>query len=173
MESNYKIVPATHEDASSLASLVNSAYRGETSRKGWTTEADFIDGTRIDEAGVHLLLDRPGTLVLKYIEHEKIIGCVELATRGDELYLGMLTVSPELQGSGIGKKMLFEAEAIAKRQNLKAIVMRVLSERDTLIAWYKRHGYSETGAREPFAFTEARFGFPKRPLEFIVLRKEF
>ena len=39
---------ATDDDLPAIAALVNSAYRGETSRQGWTTEADYLDGQRTD-----------------------------------------------------------------------------------------------------------------------------
>jgi hypothetical protein len=37
---------ATVDDAQEIAALVNSCYRGDSSRAGWTTEADLLGGTR-------------------------------------------------------------------------------------------------------------------------------
>src|SRR5277367_6636956 len=104
------IVPACLEDAYFLSALVNSAYRGDSSRKGWTTEADLLDGTRTDANAIQDLIAKPGTRVLKYLEGEKILGCVELNREGDRLYLGMLTVEPSCQGKGIGKILMTAAE---------------------------------------------------------------
>ena len=166
------ITKATLEDALELDKLVNSAYRGDSSRQGWTTEADLLDGTRTNAEGIAELITTPGTTLLKYIEAGKILGCVELKNENGKLYLGMLTVQPDLQGKGIGKKLLIEAEVEARNQNCKSIFMTVISIRKELIDWYLRHGYIMTGERKPFAFTDPRFGQPKMKLEFIVLEKK-
>lgn len=166
------ITKATLEDVLELDKLVNSAYRGDSSRQGWTTEADLLDGTRTNAEGIAELIATPGTTLLKYIEAGKILGCVELKNENGKLYLGMLTVQPHLQGKGIGKNLLFEAEVEARNQNCSSIFMTVISIRKELIDWYLRHGYIMTGERKPFAFTDPRFGQPKMKLEFIILEKK-
>jgi ribosomal protein S18 acetylase RimI-like enzyme len=166
------ITTATPQDAVELDALVNSAYRGESSRKGWTTEADILDGTRTDAAAIAELIQTPGTILLKYVEGKEILGCVELRNQHGKLYLGMLTVKPNLQGKGIGKKLLIAAEEQATKQNCQAVYMTVISVRKELIDWYLRHGYQLTGEKKPFAFNDPRFGQPKQPLEFIVLEKK-
>ncbi|MCU0368361.1 MAG: GNAT family N-acetyltransferase [Cyclobacteriaceae bacterium] len=166
------ITPAVIADAPELDKLVNSAYRGDSSRQGWTTEADILDGTRTDAAAIAELIQTPGTTILKYVEENEILACVELKKEDGKLYLGMLTVKPKLQGKGIGKLLLKEAEEEAKRQNCTSIFMTVISVRKELIDWYVRHGYTPTGEKKPFAFNDPRFGQPKQPLEFIVLEKK-
>jgi ribosomal protein S18 acetylase RimI-like enzyme len=166
------ITKATIEDAQALDKLVNSAYRGDSSRQGWTTEADLLDGTRTDAAAIKELIETPGTTLLKYIEHDEIIGCVELKQQQGKLYLGMLTVKPTLQGKGIGKKLLEAAETEAAQQNCTSIFMTVIDSRKELLEWYERHGYQRTGERKPFAFNDPRFGQPKMKLEFVVLEKK-
>jgi ribosomal protein S18 acetylase RimI-like enzyme len=168
---NFTIEPAKKEDAAELDVLVNSAYRGESSKQGWTTEADLLDGTRTDAAAIADLIQTPGTTLLKYVEGGKILGCVELREEKGKMYLGMLTVRPYLQGKGIGKQMLHAAEVEAEKKGIASIFMTVISVRKELIDWYKRHGYKETGETKPFAFTDPRFGQPKQKLEFIVLEK--
>jgi len=168
---NAEIIAAHAGDAFELDILVNSAYRGDSSRKGWTTEADLLDGTRTDATAIEEIIRTPGFTLLKYVEDGKILGCVELRKEKEKLYLGMLTVQPDLQGKGLGKKLLKAAEAEAKRQSCSSIFMTVISERKTLIDWYIRHGYSNTGERKPFAFSDPRFGQPKKQLEFVVLEK--
>ena len=168
---NYHISPAEEEDAPAIATLVNSAYRGDSSRQGWTTEADLLDGTRTDNDAIKALIQSKGTVVLKYVEDATIKACVELKTTAEGLYLGMLTVRPELQGKGIGKILLHAAEQEAQRQACGKIIMTVISVRRELIDWYTRHGYHDTGKRKPFAFSDPRFGQPKQPLEFVVLEK--
>ncbi len=167
-----QILPATPDDADELSTLVNSAYRGDTGRQGWTTEADLIDGTRTDAELLREIMKRPDSVILKYVDNEEIIGCVELRMEGQKLYLGMLTVKPTLQKSGIGKKIMQAAEAYAREKGCSAIFMNVLTGRSELIAWYERQGYSDTGQRKPFAFTDPRYGFPKKPLEFMIMEKK-
>lgn len=166
------ITKASVEDAPELDKLVNSAYRGDSSRQGWTTEADLLDGTRTDAAAIAELIKTPGTVLLKYVEENEILGCVELRNQDGKLYLGMLTVRPHLQGKGLGKILLNAAEEEAVRQQCSSIFMTVISVRKELVDWYVRHGYQPTGERKPFAFNDPRFGQPKMKLEFIVLEKK-
>jgi ribosomal protein S18 acetylase RimI-like enzyme len=168
---SFEILTARPNDAPELDILVNSAYRGDSSRQGWTTEADLLDGTRTDAAAIEDIINRPGFKILKYVEDAEILGCVELHNENGKLYLGMLTVRPHLQGKGIGKDLLKAVEAEAKRQKCKSIFMTVISVRKELIDWYVRHGYVHTGERKPFAFNDPRFGQPKKQLEFVVLEK--
>lgn len=168
---DYKIQPATPADVPALNKLVNSAYRGESSRKGWDSEADLIDGSRIDEAILHDLIKEKNTTVLKYTEGGVILGCVELRKESESLYLGMLTVNPDWQSKGIGKKLMTAGEEFARQHGCKKIRMTVVSVRDKLIAWYIREGYSLTGERKPFKMPDERFGIPRQPLEFMFMEK--
>lgn len=160
-------------DIATLVVLINSAYRGEASKKGWTTEADLLAGPlRIDEDTLTKTLHKEGATMLKVTnENGEILGCVYLTEQSGKLYLGMLTVSPELQSSGIGKKLLSAAEDHAKKINLDTITMQVVSVRNELISWYIRHGYHDTGERKPFP-TDNNFGVPTQPLEFAILEKK-
>ncbi len=168
---SYTISPSTILDAPELNQLVNSAYRGDSSRMGWTTEADLLDGTRTDAAQIAELLESTGTTILKYVVDGRIDACVELIIEGSKLYLGMLTVRPTLQGNGIGKVLLKAAEDYATQHNCTSIFMTVITVRTELIDWYVRHGYQDTGERKPFAFTDPRNGQPRQALEFMVLEK--
>jgi ribosomal protein S18 acetylase RimI-like enzyme len=165
------ISKAEPKDLEAISTLVNSAYRGDHAKKGWTTEADLIDGTRTDAAALADVINEPGTTLLKYERDGKIIGCVELRSTGGKMYLGMLTVEPGIQGGGIGKEMLKAAEDFARAQSCQSVYMTVITIRTELIDWYKRHGYVDTGKRKPFHFSDPRFGQPKQPLEFLVLEK--
>jgi ribosomal protein S18 acetylase RimI-like enzyme len=165
------ITKATLQDIPSLNILINSAYRGETSKKGWTTEANLLEGKRTNEEELTETILNPKNTILKYTENDKIIGSVLLVEKENQLYLGMLTVSPELQNSGIGKKMLAEAENHAKTLGLSSIIMTVISVREELIAWYKRHGYIDTGEREAFPESGIHVTVSEVPLEFIYLEK--
>jgi ribosomal protein S18 acetylase RimI-like enzyme len=163
---------ATSADAESINQLVNSAYRGDSSKQGWTTEADLLDGTRIDEAAVKELIEKADTVILKYLEADQILGCVELRQEKGKLYLGMLSVAPNTQGKGIGKKLLHAGEDYARSIGINNMVMTVISVRKELIDWYVRHGYQLTAERKPFVVPDTRWGIPKQKLEFVVLEKK-
>lgn len=165
------ITKATITDVSILNKLINSAYRGESSKKGWTTEANILEGKRTTEDELLHIIKNEKNTILKYSENNEIIGCVLLVKKENELYLGILTVSPELQNSGIGKKLMQEAEIFALALGLSKIVMTVISVREELIAWYKRNGFIDTGAREPFPVSEVFSQTTNEPLEFMVLEK--
>jgi ribosomal protein S18 acetylase RimI-like enzyme len=170
MSNTGTIAAATTNDVKALVKLVNSAYRGEGSKKGWTTEADLLDGVRTDEISLTRMMETQGNVILKYNDDGNLLGCVYLSKKLDKLYLGMLTVGPELQGRGIGKQLLSAAETHARQTGCNAVTMTVISVRSELIAWYERHGYRATGETEPFP-TDPAFGLPKQPLHFIVMEK--
>jgi GNAT superfamily N-acetyltransferase len=165
------ITPATPADVPALNQLVNSAYRGDSSRQGWTTEADLLGGIRTSEASLHETLAQPNATILAYKADGQLLGCVYLDVRGNNLYLGMLTVAPTRQAGGIGRHLLEEAEAYARTQSCCAVMMTVISQRHELIAWYERRGYHRTGETQPFPMNDPRFGEPKTQLEFIVMEK--
>lgn len=171
MSPTLRLAPATPADLPALEILVNQAYRGAASRQGWTTEADLLDGTRIDAAELRQLLHAPGaTILTAHDEPGALVGCAYLQAQPPLLYLGMLSVRPTLQGQGVGKQLLQAAEAHARQHDCHQIKITVISDRAELLAWYERHGYQRTGATEPFP-TDPRFGVPRKPLVLLVLEK--
>ncbi len=162
---------ATTEDIRPLVILLNNAYRGEGSKKGWTSEADMVSGElRTNVAAVKELMQLPGAIFLKYTnDADKMEGCVFLQKKNKKLYLGMLSVAPLLQAKGIGKQIMTAAEQYARQQECKTVFMRVISIRHELIAWYERQGYYKTGEVQPFEDSE--FGKAKKPIEFVVMQK--
>ena len=165
------ITKAAIVDISQLNRLINSAYRGESSKKGWTTEANILEGLRTTEEELKEILADSKNTILKFSHDDQIQACVLLIEKEQKLYLGMLTVSPELQNSGIGKQLLHQAETHALALGLPRIVMTVISVRTELIDWYKRHGYVDTGKREPFPSSDVHIPISELPLEFMVLEK--
>jgi len=165
---------ATARDAPALVALVNSAYRGDSSRAGWSTEADLLDGQRIDPEGVIETIGTPDTVILVHEDGGEPAACVQLARSGTDCYLGLLTVEPNTQAAGLGRRLLATAERWAvEHWGVESVHMTVLVQRAELIAWYERRGYVRTGVRKPFPYGDERFGLPKRQdLEFEVLRKE-
>lgn len=165
------ITKATLEDVSVVTKLINVAYRGDSSKKGWTTEANLLEGLRTTEQELTKTIQNPKNTLLKFTENHKIIGCVLLIETGNQLNLGMLTVSPDLQNSGIGKQLLQQAEIQASALGLPKIVLNVISVREELIAWYQRNGYIVTGIRQPFPVSNIHIPISNEPLEFMVLEK--
>ena len=162
------------DDLPALRALIESAYRGDSARRGWSHEADLLDGQRTDLAGLEAMLADPAQHLLVLRDHDELRACVALTDKSDGLaYLGMLTVDPERQSSGLGKLILAATEDHAAAQFAATrIEMTVIEQRGELIAWYERRGYAQTGERRPFPTHDPRFGLPKRDdLEFVVLEK--
>lgn len=169
--SNQQISIATKDQLDAILQLVNSAYRGESSRSGWTTEADLIAGNvRIDKPSLEEVYHLEGSVILTYVEGDKLVGTVNLQQKKDHLYLGMFSVAPTHQNAGIGKKLLKAAEEYALHLVLPSIQMSVISVRHELISWYQRNGYVDTGERIPFK-EDGMSGKHLRVLEFAVLQK--
>lgn len=172
---------AKEQDLPSLVALVNSAYRGESSRAGWTTEADLLGGQRTDLEDLREHIEKPGGRILM-AEGEKgaLQGCAYLEVCGksgqslyQSLYVGMITVSPTLQGKGLGRAILEEAQRLGKELGCQVLRMTVISVRSELIAWYERRGFARTGETQRFPYGHPRFGLPKvQNLEFVVLEKK-
>ena len=166
---------AAAADIPALVALVTSAYRGDVSRQGWTTEADILDGNRIDPDVLLRDIQRPRSRVLLAERDGELLACAHVCEEDGAGYFGMFSVRPDLQGGGIGKQLLAEAERLAREDwRLPAMRMTVIDIRDELIAFYERRGYHRTGITKPFPYGDARFGIPRRDdLRFEVLEKSF
>jgi ribosomal protein S18 acetylase RimI-like enzyme len=165
---------AQEADVETVVRLVESAYRGEASRAGWTTEADFLEGQRTDaDDVVALVRGFPATRVLLAEHAGRVVASVRVDDQGGAGYVGMFAVTPTLQGRGIGTAVLAEAERVIRHELGRTRArMTVISIRDALIAWYERRGYVRTGETEPFPYGDRRFGIPLRDdLLFVVLEK--
>ncbi|WNM33310.1 GNAT family N-acetyltransferase [Streptomyces sp. Li-HN-5-11] len=165
---------ATAADVDTLVALIESAYRGDASRAGWTTEADILEGQRTDPEGVLAVMESPGSRLLTVERDGQVVACCQLERRGDHAYFGMFAVSPTQQGAGLGKLIIAEAERQARETwGAREMHMTVISVREDLIAWYERRGYRRTGRMTPFPYGDERFGIPQRDdLQFELLVKE-
>lgn len=174
------IAPASVADLPEIARLVNSAYRGDGARQGWTHETDLLGGQRTDAqtlteelsgpnpATILALRESAGSAILASVLLEQVQGGHGVR----RCYLGMLTVAPAVQAQGVGRVLLEAAENHARSMGAQVIVMTVIFLRDSLIAWYERRGYARTGETKPFPYGDERFGLPHRPdLHFVVLEK--
>lgn len=165
---------ATISHAKAIADLVNSAYRGDSSKSGWTTEADFLDGQRTDENEIKEKISAQNSyIVIAHHEH-RLIGSCELVVdqTASELYFGMFTIAPMMQNKGLGKEFLNYVEKLAHHWKLQRIKMTVITLRTELIEYYHRRGFKATHDVIPFP-TEDRFGIPKvKNLEMVYLVKD-
>jgi ribosomal protein S18 acetylase RimI-like enzyme len=166
--------PAGVPDIPAVVALVESAYRGVASKVGWTTEADLLGGQRTNPDDVRSCIERAQSVVLLAERDAELIACCHVAAEDGAGYFGMFSVRPTLQGGGIGKQVIAEAERIAREDwRLPAIRMTVIDVRDELIAFYERRGYVRTGIKKPFPYGDPRFGQPRRDdLQFEVLEKQ-
>ncbi|MGZ3701553.1 MAG: GNAT family N-acetyltransferase [Bdellovibrionota bacterium] len=163
-----------------IAALVNSVYRGNSSRAGWTTEADFFEGARTSaESLAQDLAAGPGRMFLTFRETADgpLVGCVYLQTgygpSAEACYLGMLSVNAAAQAKGLGRFIMGAAEEKAREHNASHMVLRVLSPRTELMAWYERRGYRRTGEVSPFPYEKAAAERPTRmDMQFIHFRKD-
>jgi len=154
--------------------LVNSAYRGESSRIGWTTEADLLGGQRTDADEIADLIGTEGSMILLCFGGSELIGSVHLQRAPDGVWLGMFSVRPALQGRGVGKRFLAAAERRAREEwGAGNAYMTVITRRRELIAWYERRGYRCAGRFKDFP-NDPRFGIPRvAGLRLEVLEKCF
>lgn len=166
---------AAPADIPALHRLIESAYRGEASRAGWTTEADLLDGQRTDPEDLADILADPKQALLSAWRGDELVGCVLIADRGEGTgYFGMLSVSPTLQGGGLGRRLVEASHrTLADRFGARRVRISVFPQRETLIAWYQRLGYRLTGDTLPFPYGNPRFGRPLRDdLHFLVMERE-
>jgi len=173
---NLDLQVASALDATDIVRLVNSAYRGDSSRQGWTTEADLLGGQRTDGAAIEEFIEAPlsqRAMLLHRSNTGELLACVQLERRPVDAYLGMLTIHPQHQAAGLGRQLLVGAEEFVQTHwGAKQIAMTVIEQRGELIAWYERRGYQRSGETAAFPYGNLRFGEPKRPdLRFIVLHK--
>lgn len=165
--------PATSEDIPALLALVHSAYRGDASRVGWTTEADLLDGQRTDLNLLAADLANPTLTVLYAVDEVGPLACAAVTDKGEGVaYFGMFAVRPAAQGARVGSAMLAAAEEHARGFGAVRMEMTVLVQRVELVAWYVRRGYAPTGETQPFPYGDERWGLPRRPdLSFVTLAK--
>jgi len=173
-EEAVRVRAATLDDLEALNALIHRAYRGEAAKAGWTHEADFLEGQRTDRGELTAILTDPRRVMLAAEREGALIGCVQLIDEGEgTAYLGMLSVEPTLQAAGLGRRLMAAAEAeVAKRWGARRMRMTVIRQREALIAWYERRGYSLTGVTAPFPLDDEHFGIPlRRDLAFVELAK--
>ncbi|MDD2829928.1 MAG: GNAT family N-acetyltransferase [Sulfuricurvum sp.] len=133
---------ATHNDTTA---------RGDSSREGWTTEADLLSGKRIDEAELIQLLNDLDSLILIAHSEDRVFATIHAHYENESVHFGLFAVEPSLQDGGIGKELLAYAESEAIRKwGVNTAIMEVITHRSELIEYYERRGYVRTGEMSPF-----------------------
>ncbi|MBL7665790.1 MAG: GNAT family N-acetyltransferase [Bacteriovoracaceae bacterium] len=142
---------ATKTDTENLVKLVNSAYRGDSAKAGWTHESDLLEGQRATSSSIQEFLNKKDSVMILALQDKAFVGCVQVEKDNAETcYFGMLTVDPQKQAFGIGKKIMQQIEVQAKVWGCKTIRATVIHTRKELIAYYLRQGYTLTGKSYPF-----------------------
>ena len=165
---------ATEDDLPAVHALIESAYRGDASRAGWTTEADLVKGPRTDAEELLAIVRSPDAEILTAYDEGVLVASCHLERRPDAGYFGMFSVRPHGQASGLGSTVLREAERVVREDwHRPRMMMWVLEPRTELIAWYERRGYARTGDSVDFPYDESATAGPMHPgMRFIVLAKD-
>jgi len=125
---------ATPSDTDAIARLVNTAF---------LVEQFFIERDRTNPATVRSLLEKGKFLVAE--DAPNLVGCIYVELRGEHSYLGLLSVAPQRQGTGLGRQLVGAAEQFSRGAGCRAIDLRIVSARAELLPFYRRLGYAENG----------------------------
>jgi N-acetylglutamate synthase-like GNAT family acetyltransferase len=165
---------AAPSDAEGLVDLIRSAYRGVASRQGWTSEADLVDGQRIDAEQVLAMIRGQASRMLVLDTDDGLVACCALEDQGKgRAYFGTFAVSPTKQAAGLGRHVIAQAEREACQVfGAGVLEIAVLAQQELLVSWYERLGFRHTGETRPFPADE-RFARPLVDgLYFVVLEKQ-
>ncbi|WP_297325641.1 GNAT family N-acetyltransferase [Nitrosomonas sp.] len=156
--SHFYLEKAGYGQAQAISNLVNLTYRGEA---GWTKETQIIQGDRTNRQEIEIALSKPNAHFLVVNQPQALAACIYVAKEQAHAYIGFFSVHPSLQGKGLGKHVLKQAETFAQRNmGVQKFVMFVVSQRPELIAFYERRGYSRTGRIEAYPLSLG-IGVPK------------
>ena len=159
---------ATIADIPTLHPVIESAYRGDAARAGWTFESDILDGPpRTDPARLAAIVNSPDDRLLIALLEDAPIGCVQITDCGaGTAYLGLLCIDPQRQAAGLGRQLIDAAETLARDDFATTTMeMTVIDRRVELISYYQRRGYALTGEARPFPIPF------DPPLSMVVLAK--
>jgi GNAT superfamily N-acetyltransferase len=142
-------------DINTLVSLINAAF---------LVECFFIEGDRINAEAVRKLM-LTGEFLIAH-DDDGASGCVYVEPHGDRAYLGLLSVDPSRQRSGLGSRLVAAAEGHARASGINYMDLRIVNLRQELPEFYRRLGYLATGTAPfpPDATT-------KQPCHFINMSK--
>jgi predicted N-acetyltransferase YhbS len=142
--------PATSDDVASIVKLLNTAF---------AMERAFMDRDRTNAIDIAHYLDT-GTFLVVDGGSGQLSACMYIEPRAGRLYLGMLAIDPALQGRGLGRRLMAEAERQAVSLGCTAIDIRVVNLRTELPPFYHSLGFVENGTEplvEPLLTKPAHF----------------
>jgi GNAT superfamily N-acetyltransferase len=143
-------------DIDAIVQLINAAF---------VVERIAFDGNRIDAQGVRDVLVQGSFLIAE--DADGLTGCVAVEVRGERGYLGLLSVAPARQRTGLGRRLVAAGEEHARRAGCHTMDLRIISPRaESLLPFYQCLGYIQTGAA-PFAAGAT----PKVPCHYITMAK--
>jgi len=149
---------AEDRDAEPIVAIINAAFR--------RAEGFLIDRDRIDLETVRSLLEKGKFLVADDETNGLLAGCVYVELRGERAYLGLLSVDPGRQKSGLGSMLMNAAEHYCAQAGCRFMDLRIVSVRRELPAFYQHRGYVKTGTA-PFP-PDLK---PKIPCHFVEMSK--
>ena len=143
---------ARTEDAPAIAALVNRAY---------SVEGFFVDGERTSTVEIAKLVESGTFLVLEDVQGPA--AAVYVDPTG---YFGMLSVREDVQGMGLGTRLVRVAEAVCEAMGATSVRLKIVNLREELGRWYRSLGYREVGTapydhrpvKQPCHFVEMQRG---------------
>lgn len=147
---------ASVSDLPEIVSLINRAFE---------VERFFKAGDRTDAETIRQNMREGKFLVLR--DGHQMIACVWIKVKGDRAYLGTLAVEPSRQKSGLGARMMREAEAYARPAGCRALDIRIVNLRTELPGIYRKFGFVESGTeilQDTKKFTQ--------PVHFVTMSKD-
>lgn len=172
------VAPVTEADFGEVVHLANWSYRGaEGAVQSWNIESGYIEGPRLtlDRLREELEQKRDGTLLtFRETAEGPILGTIWAHPMGGDVWhLSLLTVRPDRQSEGFGRRFIQAGEEYARDHGAKRIHLSVLSVRRELLEWYARQGYRLTGETEPYPSGDSRLGKPLQDdLHFVVMVRD-
>jgi len=148
---------AIESDLPALTALINAAFK---------VEAFFIERDRLmpDEAQAYFAKGR----FLLAEENNALAGVVYVELRGDRSYLGLLSVDPTLQKSGLGRRLMAAAEEFAREMGSHCMDLTVVNLRTELLPFYRKLGYTEIGTAPIHEHMQSRV---TQPCHFVRMAK--
>lgn len=154
----FRLERAQPSQSDAICDLVNLTYRGNA---GWTRETHIVQGNRTNRNEIALAMTNPDAHFFVVNKNQQLASCIYVVKEENSAYIGFFSVHPGLQGKGIGKHVLQQAEAFAvTTMGVMKFVMFVVSQRPELIAFYERRGYVRTGRVETYPL-HLGIGVPK------------